>query len=185
MRDELTETIGFDDLVERCKKGDTKAYTDLYHRHAKELYNTIYRFVNHTGEAEDLLQDTFLAAYQHINQFQYKSSFNAWLKRIAINKAISFIRKRKIKFSETEIETVSIADEVFDEAGFTLKVDEVKKAITQLSDGYRTIVNLYLFENIPQEEIGEMLGISHTTVRTQYHRAKAKIYESLQKGGLV
>lgn len=185
MRDDLTKTIPYNDLIERCKKGDTQAFTSLYNSYAKEVYNTIYRLVNHTGEAEDILQETFVAMYQHIEQFQYKSSFIAWLKRIAINKSISEIRKKKIQFSTVEIEKVQMVDEVFDEANFSLQVAEVKKAIMQLSEGYRTIVNLYLIENIPQEEIGDLLGISHSTVRTQYHRAKAKIYASLQKGGIV
>ncbi|MFX5207089.1 sigma-70 family RNA polymerase sigma factor, partial [Acinetobacter baumannii] len=74
-------------------------------------------------------------------------------------------------------------DEAIDEAGFELKVEAVKKAINALPEGYRTVVNLYLFEQLPQEEIGVLLGISHNTVRTQYHRAKAKIWKTLKEEG--
>ncbi|MFX5510209.1 sigma factor, partial [Acinetobacter baumannii] len=86
-----------EEWVERGKKGDSRAFTELYHRYAKELYNSIFRIVQHTGEAEDLLQESFVIACQQINQFEQRSSFGAWIKRIAINKAISSLRKKKIR----------------------------------------------------------------------------------------
>jgi RNA polymerase sigma factor (sigma-70 family) len=74
-------------------------------------------------------------------------------------------------------------DEPVDEKAFVFKVEEVKKAIAALPEGYRTIVQLYLVENIPQAEIGNMLGLTHNTVRIQYHRAKQKIMRTLKEGG--
>jgi RNA polymerase sigma factor (sigma-70 family) len=180
---ERGKVIPTEEWVERGKKGDSQAFTELYHRYAKELYNSIFRIVQHTGEAEDLLQESFVIAFQQINQFEQRSSFGAWIKRIAINKAISSLRKKKIRFEELALDPSLQDDEAIDEAGFELKVEAVKKAINALPEGYRTVVNLYLFEQLPQEEIGVLLGISHNTVRTQYHRAKAKIWKTLKEEG--
>lgn len=80
--------------------------------------------------------------------------------------------------------TVLPEEEGIDEKAFVMRVEEVRKAIDALPEGYRTVVQLYLFENIPQEEIGQLLGLAHNTVRIQYHRAKQKILQNLKQGGL-
>ncbi len=183
---ELTAQIEYDELVERCKQGDSLSYSQLYSKYAKAMFNTSLRIVNNVSDAEDILQDAFVDAFRHLNDFKYKSSFGAWLKRIVINKSISLLRKKKMQW--IDIESTQVADtgdaENIDEEDFAFKVEEVRKAIQLLPDGYRAVVSLYLLEEIPQEEIGKMLGISHNTVRTQYHRAKQKIMSILKEGGL-
>jgi RNA polymerase sigma factor (sigma-70 family) len=173
--------INTDDVVERCKNGEQAAFALLYKTHAKEVYNTIHRLVNHTAEAEDLLQECFITAYKNIEKFESRSSVKTWIQRIAINHSIDSIRKKKVYFGEINENSHSIADDVsVDEEEFELRVNEVKKAILNLPTGYRTVVSLYLFEGIPQEDIGKMLGISHSTVRTQYKKAKEKIWLQLK-----
>ncbi|MBS1564733.1 MAG: RNA polymerase sigma factor [Bacteroidetes bacterium] len=183
---ELTADIAYDELVERCKQGDNLSYSQLYNKYAKAMYNTALRITGNVGDAEDILQDSFVDAFRHLEDFRYKSTFGAWLKRIVINKSISLLRKKKLQL--VDIETTQVADrgdlDSVDEQAFQYKVDEVRKAIQKLPDGYRAVVSLYLLEEIPQEEIGTMLGISHNTVRTQYHRAKQKLVTILKEGGL-
>jgi len=183
---ELTATIAYDELVERCKQGDSLGYSELYNKYAKAMFNTSLRIVNNVGDAEDVLQDAFVDAFRHLKDFRYNSTFGAWLKRIVINKSISLLRKKKLQL--VDIETTQVADrsdyETVDEVAFQYKVDEVRNAIQKLPDGYRAVVSLYLLEEIPQEEIGKMLGISHNTVRTQYHRAKQKLMGILKEGGV-
>lgn len=183
---ELTATIAYDELVERCKQGDSLGYSQLYSKYAKAMYNTSLRIVNNVGDAEDVLQEAFTDAFRHLNDFRYNSTFGSWLKRIVINKSITLLRKKKLQL--VDIETTQVADkgdsDSVDEAAFQYKVEEVRKAIQKLPDGYRAVVSLYLLEEIPQEEIGNMLGISHNTVRTQYHRAKQKLVSILKEGGL-
>jgi RNA polymerase sigma-70 factor (ECF subfamily) len=182
----MTATIGFDELVERCKQGDSLSYNQLYQKYARAMFNTSLRIVNNVSDAEDILQESFTDAFRHLADFKYKSTFGAWLKRIVINKSITLLRKKKMQL--IDIETTQVADrsdlDTVDEAAFQFKVDEVRKAIQQLPDGYRAVVSLYLLEEIPQEEIGTILGISHNTVRTQYHRAKQKLLNILKEGGL-
>lgn len=184
---ELTATtIKYDELVERCKQGDETSFGQLYQKYARAMFNTSLRIVNNMSDAEDVLQEAFLDAFRHIGDFRYNSSFGAWLKRIVINKSISLLRKRKMKLMD--IDTSPVADssdeDRVDEAAFEYKVEAVRKAIQQLPDGYRAVVSLYLIEGIPQEEIGNILRISHNTVRTQYHRAKQKLMNILKEGGL-
>ena len=183
---ELTASIQHDELVERCRQGDRRSYGELYQKYAKAMYNTSLRIVNHTADAEDVLQESFVDAFSAIYSFEYKSTFGAWLKRIVINKSINALRKRKMDIIEID-KTSAIhlpEDETYDEEGIKLKVEEVKKAVKELPNGYRTVLSLHLFEGYDQEEIAEILQISHATVRTQYMRAKQKLLFIIKQGGL-
>jgi RNA polymerase sigma factor (sigma-70 family) len=183
---ELTATIQFDDLVERCKQGESRSYGELYQKYAKAMYNTSLRIVNHTADAEDVLQESFIDAFAAINNFGYKSTFGAWLKRIVINKSINTLRKRKMEIIDIEkTNAIHLPDEEsLDENFLLLKVEEIKKAVKELPNGYRTVLSLHLFEGYDQEEIAEILQISHATVRTQYMRAKQKLLLLIKQGGL-
>jgi RNA polymerase sigma-70 factor (ECF subfamily) len=167
-------------LIARCKRGDSAAYTELYNEHARAVYNSILRLVKHTAEAEDILQESFVAAFQVIGHFIQAGGFRAWVKRIAINKSIDCIRKRKISFVQLEADWVSVAEEeMINEATFQFTMDAIEAAIELLPDNYRTIFNLCVIENLPQAEIAQMLGLENTTVRVQYHRAKQKLLSIL------
>ena len=171
----------FDELVEKCKHGDENAFYELYNRHSKPVYNTIFRLVGHTAVAEDILQDCFVAAFQQIKDFQYTSYFGAWLKRIAINKSINYLRRRNLIDYNDEIIGEGFDEEGINEDDFAFKVEVVKQAISNLPKGYQTVVNLYLIEGISQEEISRILRIKHSTVRSQYFKAKLAILKELQK----
>jgi RNA polymerase sigma factor (sigma-70 family) len=183
---ELTASIHQDELVERCKQGDPRSYGELYQKYSKAMYNTSLRIVNHTADAEDVLQDSFVDAFAAIDSFGYKSTFGAWLKRIVINKSINTLRKRKMDIIDIDKTTAlhMPEEEGFDEYAQQLKVEEVKKAVKNLPNGYRTVLSLHLFEGYDQEEIAEILQISHATVRTQYMRAKQKLLLLIKQGGL-
>ncbi len=179
---DLLETITHEELVEKCKRGDPSGYAALYNQHSKEVYNTIYRIVHHTAEAEDILQESFVAAFQAIGGFEHTGGFRAWIKRIAINKSITWLRKRKLQLVELDTGGIIVEDEEpIDEKAFVFKVEEVRRAIDALPEGDRTIVQLYLIENIPQVEIAQMMGVASGTIRIQYHRAKQKILKILKE----
>lgn len=183
---DLTEPILHDELVERCKRGDSRAYEAIYQKYARAMYNTSLRIVNHTGDAEDVMQEAFTDAFRSLGDFHYKSTFGAWLKRIVINKSINQLRKRKmdlIDIEKTNIGNVA-EDDGPDERELELKVEDIKKAVAHLPNGYRTVLTLYLFEGYDQEEIAEILGVSHATVRTQYMRAKKKLLQYIKLGEL-
>lgn len=165
-----------------CLSGDEKGYTGLYNKYAKRLYNTIHRIVSHTSESEDILQETFVSVFSDLEKLSVVENFGAWIKRVAINKAISSVRKRKMAF--TDIEETDIPDsdsyKLDDNENLECQLSELESVIAQLPETYRMIIHLHVFEDIQQAEIGNMLGISHTAVRSQYHRAKLKIMHLLK-----
>ncbi|HEV7781766.1 MAG TPA: RNA polymerase sigma factor [Chitinophagaceae bacterium] len=180
---ELTASVYYDELVARCKQGDAPSYERLYRQYAKAMFNTSLRIVNNVADAEDVLQESFVAAFQ-LDRFDYSSTFGAWLKRIVINRSIDLLRKRKLQVIHIEdTPAENIAEEIAEEENVQLKVEEIKKAVAGLPDGYRTVISLSLFEGYDYEEIAEIMNITESTVRTQYHRARQKILHTLQKGG--
>ena len=183
---ELTATIQRDELVERCRQGDRRSYGELYQKYSKAMFNTSLRIVNNTADAEDVLQESFVDAFAAIDSFAYKSTFGAWMKRIVVNKSINALRKRKMQIVDIEKTTAVYLPEEdnFDEEALKFKVEEIKKAVKDLPNGYRTVISLHLFEGYDQEEIAEILQISHATVRTQYMRAKQKLLLIIKQGGL-
>jgi RNA polymerase sigma factor (sigma-70 family) len=180
---ELTAAVYYDELVARCKEGDAQSYERLYHQYAKAMFNTSLRIVNNTADAEDVLQESFVAAFR-LDRFDYSSTFGAWLKRIVINRSIDLLRKRKLQVIHLEESPAErLADIVVEEENIQLKVDEIRKAVASLPDGYRTVLSLVLFEGYDYSEIAGILDITESTVRTQYHRARQKLLHTLKKGG--
>jgi len=181
---ELTANIIRDELVERCKQGDTQSFQTLYRQYSKAMFNTSLRIVNNTADAEDVLQESFLDAFRSLHDFHYRSTFGAWLKKIVINKSINILRKRRndlVDMESTELQIVP-EEEGINEEAMQYRVEEVKKMITRLPDGYRTVLSLYLLEGYDHEEISQILNISHNTVRTQYVRAKQKLLTLIKQG---
>ncbi|MFN8346397.1 MAG: RNA polymerase sigma factor [Spirosomataceae bacterium] len=174
------------ELVERCKQGERKAQYELYKLYAKSMMNVCMRVVNHAGEAEDVLQEAFLDAFCNLHSFRGQSTFGAWLKQVVINKAINHLRQRKMQFVDIDgygygDEEHDIADtESFDEESIQMDVERVRRCMEQLPEGYRVVLSLYLFEGYDHEEIGEILGISESTSRTQYMRGRKKLLEMLK-----
>jgi RNA polymerase sigma factor (sigma-70 family) len=173
------------DLVERCKQGERKAQYELYKHYSKAMYNVCLRMLNHEGEAEDTLQEAFIDAFTHLHQFRQQSTFGAWLKQIVVNKAINQLRSRKVQWVELD-EWQETSQGPAEEAGFadedksTYEVERIRCAMKHLPEGYRVVLSLYLFEGYDHEEIGEVLGISETTSRTQYMRAKRRLLELMR-----
>lgn len=176
-----TENISDKELLERCSSGDNSGYSLLYHRYSKTVFNSIYRIVNDREDAEDIIQEVFVKAFSEIKSLKNVESFGGWIKRIAINQSLNYLRKNKIYF--TEIEDDKILDIEDDELEAKLTMESRVKELQNIIAGFplqtRTIVNLYLFEEMPQEEIAKILNIPHGTVRSYYHRAKKKIFEKL------
>jgi RNA polymerase sigma factor (sigma-70 family) len=181
---ELTANTVRDELVERCKRGDPQSFQQLYRQYSKAMYNTSLRIVNNSADAEDVLQESFLDAFRSLHDFHYRSTFGAWLKKIVINKSINILRKRRNDFVDMESTELQAVTEEEPEKGEDMqyKVEVVKRMITRLPDGYRTVLSLYLLEGYDHEEISQILNISHNTVRTQYIRAKQKLLTIIKQG---
>lgn len=176
-----TETILKDPLVAACMRGDQSGYRQLYDQYARAMYNTSLRIVNNTADAEDILQEAFVDAFRSIRDFEYRSTFGAWLKRIVVNKSINLLRGKKLVVTQFDEQAeFNRHDEPVEEDEVELQIEAIRKAIKALPDGYRTVISLYLVEGYDQEEIAEIMGIAHTTVRTQYMRAKQRLLQVLK-----
>lgn len=167
-------------IIDGCRRDDSKSQFQLYKLYYKAMYNTSLRIVKDPAEAEDIMQQSFLDAFDKIHTYSGKVSFGAWLKRIVINNSIDALNKKSQYISIDELED-DIEDNVEDTEEITLKVEEIRKAIESLPDGYRIVLSLYLLEGYDHEEIAQILKISHSTSRTQYIRAKKKLLQILQK----
>ncbi|AHF16821.1 RNA polymerase sigma factor [Niabella soli] len=172
--------IAIDEQVELCKKGDKSAYFEIYERYAKPMLNSSMRILNNIADAEDMVQEAFIDAFNNLESFTYKSSFEAWLRRIVINKSISLLRKQKINWTDKDLSNASITDaDAVNEEAFASDIVRIKAAIKMLPDNYRVIFNLFVIDELKQEEIASLLNISHNNVRTIYHRAKKKVLDIL------
>ncbi|MCF3110265.1 RNA polymerase sigma factor [Niabella sp. CC-SYL272] len=178
---QLPKDLDDQELMKRCRQGRADCFSELYGRYKKAVFNTILRLVTDFAQAEDLLQEVFIALYQEIMKGRQIEHFGGFSRRVAANRAISHLRKQKHILVFEECHENIIEEEAENEDLFEWRVEEVKKAINSLPEGFRTVVNLYVVEGLPQEEIAGLLGISHATVRTQYHRARKKILSLLQK----
>lgn len=162
-------------LIEDCQKGNRKAQYRLYRMYSKAMYNICLRMVKNEFDAEDILQNAFVAVFKNIEKFNFKATPGAWIKRIVINNCIDFLRKKKIYFEEIDNVGVAAEPEELDESQIEYTIEKVKKALEKMSEGYATIFSLYAFEGYDHKEIGEILGVSEATSKSQYSRAKHKI----------
>jgi RNA polymerase sigma factor (sigma-70 family) len=169
------------DIVELSKAGNQKAQYQLYRLYSKAMYNICYRIMNNRPEAEDLLQESFTEAFIKLETFRYESAFGAWLKRIVVNKCINHLKKRKAELIYTDI-----VPEYHDHVNHTeteeteLEVKKIYQAMELLPDGYRVIFSLYLLEGYDHSEIAQILGITESTSKSQFSRAKQKLKDILK-----
>jgi RNA polymerase sigma factor (sigma-70 family) len=166
------------ELIDECKKGNQKAQFELYKLYYKSMYSVSFRIVNDEGEAEDIMQESFLKAFRKIDTYKGEVSFGAWLKKIVVNRSLDHLKKKRVKFEEVTSRTLQLMDDA-DDYG-EVDVESIKKAIQSLPDGYRTVLSLYLIEGYDHDEISQILGISNAASRTQYSRAKSKLRELLK-----
>jgi RNA polymerase sigma-70 factor (ECF subfamily) len=171
------------ELIDRCRIGDRLAQQELYRLYYKAMFNTCFRMLNNQVEAEDVMQESFLAAFLKINAFKGEMSFGSWLKKIVINKAIDVLRSRKIRFEELNEKSAGLSDAEDTNLDSVTETEDqvakIKEAVSRLPDGFRLVLTLALFEGYDHEEIAMILKISESTSRSQLARAKRKLIEYL------
>jgi len=170
------------DIIDRCKSGEQKAQFQIYKLYYKAMYNSCLRIVNNSLEAEDIMQESFLKAFEKIYSYKGEVSFGAWLKRIVINHSLDELRKRKIDFDSIEESVYEIKEEENSDIDFNneMKAEEIRDQINNLPDGYRIALSLYLIEGYDHDEISKILNITSSTSRSQCARAKKKLIERLK-----
>ena len=179
-----SEMMSDQQMIEGCARHDRRAQQELYDQYSRFLLGVCMRYAVDKSEAEDILQESFLKIYFNIKDFSGTGSFIGWLRKVAVNTAITHYHKN-LKFRyHVEIEeyvTLETGQTSFEEDFFTS--EELYKVLNELPTGYRMVFNLYAVDGYKHKEIGEMLGIDTNTSKSQYSRAKAAIREKLEQLG--
>ncbi len=180
------ETLSYQDVnmgvVDRCREGDNRAQYELYKLYAKAMFNVSMRITNDYAEAEDVLQEAFISAFKNLHSYKAEASFGSWLKKIVVNAAINAVRRRRSELVPMDERVASeVPDEVSNDEDTEWQVEKVRKAIQKLPDGYRIVLSLYLLEGFDHAEIGEILGITESTSKSQFSRAKKKLLEIMRE----
>lgn len=169
-------------LTDRCKKGESSAFKQVYDLYAASLMAVCMRYAGNRMDAEDILHNALLKVFRSFDKFtcQGKGSLKAWLMRVTINEAVEFLRNRKAEQTSTvDIDTMNgEVEEEDDEAElsgdelYNISKERLMSFIGELPEGYRAVFNLYVFEGKSHKEIGALLGITERTSSSQYSRAR-------------
>ena len=167
------------ELINACRKGDRKAQEVLYKRFAPKMFGVCKRYLRKYEDAEDVCIEGIAKVFQKLDMYKGKGSFEGWVRRIMVNEALMFLRKKNnfnmtVEISNIEIKSqVSVVDE--------LAAEDILNLLNKLPVGYRTVFNLYALEGYKHREIAELLGISINTSKSQY-RLACKRLRSMVKG---
>lgn len=169
-------------LIELCLAGDARAQRELYQRFAAKMWVVCLRFAKDRMTAEDILQEGFVRVFGKLEQYTFEGSFEGWIRRIMINTAINYYRKNLMNASlELSFEDVFSNQATPEDAVAKLSAKELLDVVQELPEGYRIIFNLYAIDGYTHKEIGEIMGISESTSKTQYMRARVSLQERISK----
>lgn len=168
-------------LVKGCLRNKAEAQRALYERFAKNMLGVCYRYTKSLKDAEDVLQEGFVKVFLNIHQYKSAGDLGAWIHRIMVNTALNYLKRNRryqdeMVFIETPLHPVTD-----DNPALHLDAKELADLIRQLPPGYQAVFNMHAIEGYSHVEIGEMLGISDGTSRSQYARARALLISWIEK----
>lgn len=161
--------MSLEQLIHKCKNNNRDAQAQLYRQYAKKLYATSLKYSRNKLEAEDNLQDSFIVIFEKIGQYNFKGSFEGWLRRITVNTVLQKYRSKGVFEVVNERvlkeEPVTIYEE-------DVSIDFLLSIVQELPDRYRLVFNLYVLDDYSHQEIADMLGISTGTSKSNLARAR-------------
>lgn len=168
-------------LIRRIKNHDRQAMAELYQQYVELLSSVCYRYVPSDDDAKDVLQNSFIKIFTAIPAFNYQGdkAFYTWMIKIVTNEALDLLKERK-RLSFVDINDSSLQKVADDPPVERLSADEIHQLVSQLPDGYRTVLNLFVFEGYSHQQIGEMLGIKAATSASQFHHAKHMLAKKIK-----
>ncbi len=166
-----------EELAELCKRGNNLARKELYEHYAGRLYNVCLRYVGDRETAKDLLHDGFIHIFHVFDKFTWRGegSLRAWLERVMINTLLQYLRKKDINYTDWEEELPEMVEEPEESDIENISQEVLMKFIQELPSGYRTVFNLFVFEEKSHKEIAGLLGINEKSSASQLTRAKAAL----------
>ncbi len=170
------------EISQGCLKGNREAQRELYSRCAGAMLSVGMRYLADRETAEDVLHDVFIGVFTHFDKFTYRGegSLMAWMKRVMVNASLDYLRRRT-PFETVEVEKVKDEVEIDPSDVETVPTDVIMRFISELPDGYRTVFNLFTFEEKSHREIAEMLGINEKSSSSQLSRAKTLLQKKIKE----
>ena len=168
-------------LIESCKKGNRAAQKILYDRLAPRMFPVCIRYIGDRTAAEDVLQDGFITLFTRLDSYKGEGSFEGWARRIFVTTALMSLRKKDALKMSDELEAVRGMKAETTSQMQNIGYKELMKLVMSLPPGFRTVFNMYAIEGYSHKEIADMLGISETTSRTQFSRARIWLQNKIQK----
>lgn len=166
-------------LIKGCINNNRKAQQELYKQYKDSLYFLCLKYCKNTAEAEDNLHDAFITIFSKIEKYNNKGSFEGWMKRITINKAIDRYKAKKYTL---DIDDVQITETTtIEEEKLNIPLKTILKTVQELPNQYRIVFNLYQLDNYSHKEIAEMLNISTGTSKSNLHRAKTLLKKRIEE----
>ena len=168
-------------LIESCREGDRAAQKVLYERLAPRMFPVCIRYIGDREAAEDVLQDGFVTLFTRLDSYKGEGSFEGWARKIFVTTALMELRRKDALKMSDELDVVrGMKTETVSQLQ-SIGYKDLMNLITQLPPGFRTVFNLYAVEGFTHKDIGEMLGISETTSRTQLSRARAWLQNKIKE----
>ena len=168
------------ELIQGCVAARPKAQKALFDIYAPKLYVVCLRYLKDQMRAQDVLQDTFVKIFANIGYYKSEGAFEGWLKRIAVNTCLDQLRKDKKILTDVSIDDVSYKLSTDSFSAEKLMADDLLKLIQTLPDGYRTVFNLFAIEGYSHQQNAQQLGVSESTSKTQYLRARAYLKDRIE-----
>ena len=162
------------ELVEACLKGNSLAYKSLYEKYKVAMYTLCLRYMKKKEDAEDMLQEGWVTTFRELNRYDStKGAFYTWIRRIFVNTNLQELRKKRLFTSDLSDPTIMLPQD--EQIVSDLTTEEMVNMLQELPDGYRTVFNLYAIEGYTHAEIAEQLGVSVSTSKTQYMKARVQL----------
>lgn len=180
MTPQSNHNIPESDLINGCIEGNRRMQEELYRRFSPRMYAVCLRYAGNTEEAEDILQEGFIKIFKKLDSFRNEGSFEGWIRRIFVNTAIEHFRRKRYLQPVTEKEENTLEGNYLSVLD-NLAERDIMELVQQLSPGYRTVFNMYVVEGYTHKEIGDMLGISEGTSKSQLSRAKVILQDMVRK----
>ena len=168
------------DLVKKARNGDRYARAELYRLYVKAMFHNCIRITGNKKDAEDILHDSFIYAFDHLHQIEHGAAFGSWLRKIVVSNAIRFCKKSAKWNDLDEADTQDTLDEE-EPWWLNITMEAAHEAIKTLPEGCRQVFVLYVFEDFAHKEIAASLGITESTSKSQYQRARKLLKERLAK----
>lgn len=169
------------EIIKACIKGNQVAQKTLYQMFADKMYAVCLRYASNADEAKDILQDGFIKVFTHLDQFNFKGSFEGWVRRIMVNTALEKFRDKNHMFAVSMDQNYESGNLEYDHILTELSATDLLKLIQELSPQYRMVFNLYAIEGYSHKEIGEIMKIKEGTSKSNLSRAREILKEKVNK----